>query len=322
MALRLYIKLLSAGILTLFSFFWIRVQMSQPPLIQGFTPLEFAAEHGHCEVFELLLDRGAKVSRVTSRGWVPLFLACLNGHAKVAQVLIKAGADVDQASPFGVAPLHVGFQSQHEGVVYALIANSAPLESLDSCGITPWQYATPVFRAKIPKCRDCKAPSVYDQQRRQRQTIQKIAQATNPSERKSMESLDCLGHCLVRLQDFAAASLVFSQTVKVSVEDHAVGHWEACYCCHENLSLGSWYVCTTRPRLELCPFCMEGYAEGGVYECVGHELLQIPSHDRKPEDQTDVYTEGFVSWLKELALRYEDEDLKLPHAEPLQSTVE
>ncbi|KAL4937912.1 hypothetical protein BDV06DRAFT_226487 [Aspergillus oleicola] len=78
--------------------------------------------------------------------------------------------------------------------------------------------------------------------------------------------------------------------------------------------IGKLYDCTACPDIDLCASFMERYEEGGFADCVGHEFLCIPTDDWKREDCTNVYSQEFVDWLKEIALKHKpkDEDFELP----------
>ena len=58
------------------------------------TGLTFAAESGHTEVVQHLLDLGADPNKLAN-GWTPLIAACFNGHSTVAKLLVNQGADVN-----------------------------------------------------------------------------------------------------------------------------------------------------------------------------------------------------------------------------------
>lgn len=61
----------------------------------GCTALSIAAEMGHAEVVETLLQSGAEVDSLTSTGMTPLMLAAKSGHGDVCTVLLRYGASVE-----------------------------------------------------------------------------------------------------------------------------------------------------------------------------------------------------------------------------------
>ena len=59
------------------------------------TALFYAAESGHKEVVELLLEHGADPNVAHKTRVAPLHLACLHGHTDIVVLLLDAGADMD-----------------------------------------------------------------------------------------------------------------------------------------------------------------------------------------------------------------------------------
>ena len=55
----------------------------------GMTPLMVASANSHCEVVELLLDKGAAVDEQNKNGKTALMLAKDYGHTEVVQLLEK-----------------------------------------------------------------------------------------------------------------------------------------------------------------------------------------------------------------------------------------
>ncbi|KAL2816572.1 hypothetical protein BDW59DRAFT_177316 [Aspergillus cavernicola] len=249
----------------------------------GYTPLHSAAEGGHCEIVELLLESGSVVSKRDMDGWTPLFSASFKGR----------GSDVDLPAYDGRTPLHTAFKHEYEHVVLALLENQASMTRLDLCGVAPWQYATAAFCDKIPQCKDCKAPTEDGKQHRMRQSVQAIA-----------EMINNLARCLLLLQDFPSAHVVFNENIRIEAESGLILHHAYCDGCGEDIS-GNRYACVTCPDGDLCASCKTKYTEGECFgQCAGHEFLLVPSDDWNRDQVNDVYMEGFVDWLKELALRY------------------
>ena len=137
---------------------------------QGLTPLLSAANYGHCDVIETLIDNGASVHKPSSDGVSPiwaaskqghvravetllrrganakdeatgfsaLLIASIEGHADVAEKLVAAGAEVDKPkTDGGFTPLYVAAQEGHVWVVDKLLKGGATVDKTSPQGVTP-----------------------------------------------------------------------------------------------------------------------------------------------------------------------------------------
>lgn len=73
---------------------------------KGYTPLQYAAKHGHLQLVKFLLERGADVNRGNDWDWTPLHHAVYYDRRKVIEVLLDAGSDHSAVdSVYGWTPL-------------------------------------------------------------------------------------------------------------------------------------------------------------------------------------------------------------------------
>ncbi|XP_065606902.1 protein TANC1 isoform X2 [Cyrtonyx montezumae] len=107
----------------------------------GETALTAAAGRGKLEVCELLLERGAVVTRANRRGVPPLFCAVRQGHWQIAKLLLKHGSDVNVSDKQGRTPLMVASCEGHLSTVEFLLSAGATISSLDKEGLTALGWA-------------------------------------------------------------------------------------------------------------------------------------------------------------------------------------
>ncbi|KAL7461387.1 hypothetical protein ACHAXS_003047, partial [Conticribra weissflogii] len=69
------------------------VDPNQDPHVDGVTAVHVAAEEGHLECVQILIDAGADVTKVDEEDRTPLLLAVKGNYGEVASALVKAGAD-------------------------------------------------------------------------------------------------------------------------------------------------------------------------------------------------------------------------------------
>jgi len=109
-----------------------------------FTPLHWAALHGHKEIAELLITNGADVNATTAWGSTPLHKAAQYGHKEIVELLIAKGADVNAKAgdnDTGDTPLHKAAFNNHKEIAELLIAKGADVNVKDDFGRTPLDKA-------------------------------------------------------------------------------------------------------------------------------------------------------------------------------------
>ncbi len=87
---------------------------------QGKTPLLVAAEKGHAEIVQTLLERGAEINDAGPDKNTALHYAAQNGHINAVETLTRNGANDQQKNGSGLLPVDLAGQNGHEDVVEAL----------------------------------------------------------------------------------------------------------------------------------------------------------------------------------------------------------
>ncbi|KAL8624340.1 hypothetical protein ACOMHN_044771 [Nucella lapillus] len=102
---------------------------------QGVSALHLAANQGHLQVVQLLVDNGAKIDLKDSDGDTPI-LAGMK-HKQVAEYLLKKGCDVTIANDNGQTVAHKAALFNHHQILRELIKKGADLNVMDEEGDTP-----------------------------------------------------------------------------------------------------------------------------------------------------------------------------------------
>lgn len=69
----------------------------------GWTPLHYAATHGHLEVMALLLEHHAFIDAQSPNGTTPLMMAAMYGTPQAVKLLLDAGADTNIKNQLGLS---------------------------------------------------------------------------------------------------------------------------------------------------------------------------------------------------------------------------
>lgn len=112
----------------------------------GLPALLCAAMHGHVQMAELLIERGAVVdAQHRPSGATALITACAHGHGPIVQLLLERGALATALDRSGSSALHAAASQGHELCVEILLSHSVPADAASASegatGTTPLHLA-------------------------------------------------------------------------------------------------------------------------------------------------------------------------------------
>jgi cyclase len=108
----------------------------------GKAPLHWAAQGGHVEIVEFLIERGAVVNSKNVADETPLHYAAALGHCEVVKLLIEKGALLNPKTILGETPLHYSTNLGQFESVQLLIEKRTDLNVKNNEGRTPLDYAS------------------------------------------------------------------------------------------------------------------------------------------------------------------------------------
>ncbi|XP_062974220.1 CARD- and ANK-domain containing inflammasome adapter protein-like [Elgaria multicarinata webbii] len=89
------------------------------------TLLHIAAAHGHTEIIDYLISKGAKLEVKDKGGRTPLHRAAEKGHDKAVKMLLQAGANIYSLDQEGKSPLHLASQNHHAHILKSILKEEA-----------------------------------------------------------------------------------------------------------------------------------------------------------------------------------------------------
>lgn len=110
----------------------------------GMTPLHYAASSGDIETVKVILQRtrhSGVLETTNMTGDTALFCAANRGHAETVQYLIQEGANVNARNQQGQQPLHSAIHSGVGNVIRILLRSGADVNAEDLEGRTPLSIA-------------------------------------------------------------------------------------------------------------------------------------------------------------------------------------
>ncbi len=113
------------------------------------TPLHYAIDYDHMEIFKLLLENGADVNKETML-LTPLMWAVRAGDLRKVKLLLEYGAEVNKVSN-DITALHIATAMGNPSIVRFLLANEADVNSNSASGCRPIHIAAWCNRVDIAK---------------------------------------------------------------------------------------------------------------------------------------------------------------------------
>lgn len=108
----------------------------------GKSPLFLAAQYGHTDIIQVILQSGGKADLCDKTGASPLFEAALGGHTESVRLLLKNKAKIDLCDNFGTTPLSAAAENGQIDVVQQLLQCQANVDICRDDGVSPLYIAS------------------------------------------------------------------------------------------------------------------------------------------------------------------------------------
>jgi uncharacterized protein len=100
--------------------------------------LMLAALNGYLEICKVLLEHGAEFDHA---GWTPLIYAASHGHDNVVLLLLSLDCDIDATSENGTSALMLAAEGGHLATVKLLLERKADFNLVNDAGLTAMSWA-------------------------------------------------------------------------------------------------------------------------------------------------------------------------------------
>lgn len=231
----------------------------------GSLPLVIAAGQGHEEIVKFLLGKGANADSKHLNGPSALFMAAQNGHKPVVEALLDAGADCQCRTKDGTSSLLVASITRSWGIAELLINRGADVTISDNDGRIPLLEAATSGNMEMVKLLLQKGARFY---------------ATPATRALLYSGADCEGANLdlttelltvaSRQADVVMLELFLRHGAKVNAQDmngHTVLHRLA---MHTGWGLGSWY---SRDQIMKIELLLRHGSQTNIKDGTGHTPL-------------------------------------------------
>ena len=183
----------------------------------GVTPLIWAANNNHLETMKTLLNRGADIEATANNGRSPLMWAATWGHMNIAEHLLSIGVNMEVADKDGMTALLLAVQNNRPRMVSLLLNNGANVSAVNSLGGNSRSIAAAMGHQMLvdmlgPKQAETVEPGVYDIMRLYNDFIMDLLSAIYTSAKNGEFSMPQLGIKDIN-EAIAAIPSLFSQPV-------------------------------------------------------------------------------------------------------------
>ncbi|XP_048246396.1 ankyrin repeat domain-containing protein 17-like [Haliotis rufescens] len=101
----------------------------------GVTPIMVAAENGHKNVFDLLVNKGCSLTTVDDSGRNILHCACVGGNVQIVEYIISQGSvDLTRKDKEGQTPIMLAAENGHKNVFDLMVKKRCNLSTVDDSG--------------------------------------------------------------------------------------------------------------------------------------------------------------------------------------------
>ena len=107
----------------------------------GYSAIHYAAENGHHEIVELIINAGVKIALGGADRKTVLHIAAALGDLETVKFLVEKGAKVTAKDKFKRTPLVLASKNGNISVVSYLLQQGSPYDEADSSGNTALHYA-------------------------------------------------------------------------------------------------------------------------------------------------------------------------------------